>query len=203
LAFVVVVLVAGIGFFLKRPPDTVRDPDSQSLAYDPDYARHLVNFSLSNQLGQPVSLKDLEGKIVVVDFIFTNCSVSCPIVNAQMAEIQKKTAGQSDVKLVSLTLDPTDDTVEVLKNYSLSLNPDPARWSFLTGDEAVIHNLVLNSFLPPDTTGQFAYMPGNFAHTQRIALVDTRGRVVKYYDGLNSGAAQAILAKINELRGHL
>ncbi len=183
---------------LKQSDVSTQDPDAQTPVIAPDYARHLVDFSLTDQSGNTVKRGDLQNKIVVVDFIFTSCSVTCPYVNAQMAKVQQATAGQP-VRLLSLTLDSVDDTVAVLARYSSAIGADLSRWSFLTGDERTIHNFVGTSFLPPDTTGQFSYMPGHFAHVQRIVLVDQAGRIVSYYDGLNQNAGDAIIAQIKKL----
>ncbi|MEI9999799.1 MAG: SCO family protein [Verrucomicrobiota bacterium] len=195
LAITLGLLMAG----LQRSTAVAQDPDAQTPVIAPDYPRQLANFSLTDQDGKPVMRRDLQGKIVVVDFIYTSCSLTCPYVNAQMEKIQRATAGRSDVRLLSLTLDPADDTVAVLARYAPDFEADSARWSFLTGDAAAIHDLVGTSFLPPDTTGQFSYMPGNFAHIQRMVLVDATGKVVSYYDGLSPGAADAVLARIQEL----
>jgi protein SCO1 len=178
--------------------DHQEDPDAQTPVIAPDYPRHLVDFSLLDQAGHAVTRQDLAGKWTVVDFLFTSCSVTCPFVNAQMEQVAHATASRPDVRLLSLTLDPADDTVAVLANYATSYGADPARWAFLTGNAAVMHNLVATSFLPPDTTGQFSYMPGNFAHVQRIVLVDKTGRIVSYFDGLNQNAGDAILAEMNK-----
>jgi protein SCO1/2 len=175
------------------------DPDAQSLVIAPDHPRHLIDFSLLNQAGQTVTRKDLVRKIVVVNFLFTSCSVTCPFVNAQMDEISRATAARPDVRLLSITLDPVDDTVPVLSHYSEGYRADPKRWSFLTGSQTTVHDLVGTSFLPPDTTGQFSYMPGNFAHVQRIVLVDRTGRVVSYFDGLNQNAGDAVISQIEKM----
>ena len=53
----------------------------------------------------------------------------------------------------------------------------------------MIHNLIGTSFLSPDTNDVFAYMPGNFANIERIALVDPQGHVRDYFDGLNNDVA--------------
>jgi protein SCO1/2 len=195
----VAAVVIGLLMWVLERSDRQDDPDSQSLVIAPDYPRQLVDFSLLDQAGHPVTRQDLAGKFVVVDFLFTSCSVTCPFVNAQMEEIAHGTAARPDVRLLSLTLDPVDDTVAVLSNYAANYGADPARWSFLTGDAAVMHNLVVTSFLPPDATGQFSYMPGNFAHVQRIVLVDKAGRIVSYFDGLNQNAGQAVLAQIDKM----
>ena len=105
-----------------------------------------------------------------------------------------------NVRLISLTMDPVDDTPQVLAKYGQSYGQDTGRWSFLTGDETEMHRLVGVSFLPPDTTGEFAYMPGNFAHTQRIALMDAKGHLVEYFDGLNQEAGNAVAEAIAKMK---
>ena len=183
---------------LQRGDTSAADPDANTPVIAPDYPRHLTDFSLIDQSGHTLTRGNLAGQIVVVDFIFTSCSVTCPYVNAQMEKVQRATQGQP-VRLLSITLDPVDDTAPVLARYAPEFEADPARWSFLTGDKDVIHNLVSASFLPPDTTGEFSYMPGNFAHVQRIVLLDQAGNVVSYFDGLNQNAADAVLTQIHKL----
>jgi cytochrome oxidase Cu insertion factor (SCO1/SenC/PrrC family) len=184
---------------LESSSQSELDPDAGTPVILPDHPRHLADFSLRDQLGRTVTAHDLQGKIVLVNFVLTSCSVTCPYVNAQMEKIQQATAGNSNVRLLSLTLIPDDDTVDVLARYATSFGADPGRWSFLTGDTAAIRQLVGTSFLAKDTTGAFSYMPGNFANTQRIVLVDQAGRIVCYFDGLNQNAGDQALARIKQL----
>ena len=200
-------LVFGIGFWFlmfainnhENAPEAPLD-DAQPLVMAPDHPRQLVNFSLTDQNGRIITRADLNGKFLVVSFLFTSCSLTCPIVSGQMAEIQQLVTNQPDVRLISLTVDPDDDTVPVLAKYGHRFNADTNRWLFLTGDDAVIHNLIGTSFLSPDTNDAFAYMPGNFANIERIALVDPQGRVRDYFDGLGNGAPEAVLKEIMQLR---
>jgi len=201
-ALLVALGMGALMFFLQHSEGTsdgTQADEADPLVIKPDYARHLVDFSLTDQNGHAVTRQDLQGKIVAVNFVFTSCSIVCPYVNAQMEKIQAATAGDADVRLLSLTLDPGDDMVGVLAKYAPKYHAS-SRWSFLTGDQTVMRNLVGTSFLPPDTTGEFSYMPGNFAHTQRIALVDKSGQVVTYFDGLNDGAGDAAIEQIGRLR---
>jgi protein SCO1/2 len=198
---VVVTLAFGLMLVALKSSGTTPDPDAASLVIKPSRPRQLVDFALTDQAGHPVTRADLEGSIVVVSFVFTSCSQICPYVNAQMAKIQQLTSGQPDVRLISLSLDPVDDTVPVLAKYGQDLGQDARRWSFLTGDETALRRLIGTSFLSTDTTGQFASMPGNFANSQRIVLVDPQGRIVEYFDGLNQGAAEAVVGEIGKLRG--
>ena len=166
----------------------------------PDHPRQLIEFSLLDQQGHKVNQASCANKFVVVSFLFSSCSVVCPYVTDQMFQIQRHTSDDKDVKLLSLTVDPTADTASVLNDYSRKIGADPKRWSFLTGGEAEMRHLIETSFLPRDTDTNFSSMPGNFLNSQYIALVDTNGRIVKYFDGLNLEAAHAVVQEIHHLR---
>jgi cytochrome oxidase Cu insertion factor (SCO1/SenC/PrrC family) len=159
-----------------------------------------VNFSLTDRTGRNVTRAELDGKIVVVDFLLTSCGLTCPVVNRCMAQIQALTTNQPDVKLLSLTVDPRDDTVEALAKYGERFGADTNRWLLLTGDQTELYSLIATSFLAQDLDDPFTYMPGNFSHTDRIALVDARGNVRGYFNGLNQDAAAAVAGEINLLR---
>jgi cytochrome oxidase Cu insertion factor (SCO1/SenC/PrrC family) len=165
-----------------------------------DHPRRLVDFSLTDRTGRNVTRAELNGKILVVNFLLTSCSLTCPAVTGCMEQIQNLTTNQPDVKLLSLTVSPRDDTVEVLAEYSRRFNADTNRWFFLTGDKTTLYNLIGNSFLAQDVDNSFGYMPGNFAHTERIALVDAQGNLRGYFDGLNPNASTAVVDEINRLR---
>jgi len=175
-------------------------PDEAPVLIQPDHPRELVDFSLTNSTGGVITRRDFDGKILVVDFLFTSCSLTCPAVNSQMAQIQRLTTNDPEVKLVSLTVDPRDDTPSVLKRYSAGFGADTNRWFFLTGNRSVLYNLIGNSFLSQDLDDAFSYMPGNFAHTERIAIVGPQGKLRGFFDGLNQDTAGAVVAEINKIR---
>jgi protein SCO1/2 len=175
-------------------------PDSKPAFIQPDHPRSLVDFALVDSAGRPVTRADLNGKILVVDFLFTSCSLTCPAVNAQMAQIQQLTANQPDIKLVSITVDPRDDTPAVLQKYGTRFGADTNRWVFLTGNKTALYDLIGKSFLAQDANDPFGYMPGNFSHTERIAVMDARGNLRGYFDGLNQNAAGAVIEEIAKLR---
>lgn len=166
----------------------------------PDHPRQLVNFALTDRTGRTVTRTELDRKILVVDFLLTSCSLTCPAVNHCMAQIQELTTNQPDVKLVSLTVDPRDDTVDALAKYGERFGADTNRWLFLTGEKTTLYDLIGTSFLAQDFSDPFNYMPGNFVHTERIALVDSHGRLHGYFDGLNQDTAEAVVEEINSLR---
>lgn len=173
---------------------------SESRLIPPDQPRQLANFTLTDRTGRTVTRADLDDKILVVDVLFTGCSLTCPAVSSQMAQIQQLTTNQPDVKLVSLTVEPRDDTPAVLEKYGERFGADTNHWLLLTGDKMELHHLIGTSFLATDTNGAFNFMPGNFAHTERIAVVDSRGHLYGYFDGLNPNSAAAVTDEIAKLR---
>ncbi len=200
-----VLLGAGYVFLIaalhhREATPLVPVPSQDAVPLAPDRARQLVDFSLTESMGRTINRADLAGKYVVVDFLFTSCSLTCPRVNTQMARVQALTAGQPDVRLVSITVDPRDDTPQVLRDYALHFGADTNRWWFLTGEKSEIYSLIGQSFLNADLNDPFSYMPGNWSHTERIAVVDTQGNVRAYFDGLAPNAAAAVVAEIARLR---
>ena len=204
---IVMSLFIGTGFFLfiyglnKHETETgAAAENSLPRLISPDHPRQLINFSLTDRTGRNVARAELDGKILVVDFLYTSCSLTCPVVNKCMAQIQQLTTNQPDVKLISLTVDPRDDTVDALEKYGERFGADTNRWLLLTGDKTTLYDLIGNSFLAQDLNDPFNYMPGNFVHTERIALVDSRGKLRGFFDGLNENTAAAVVEEIKNLR---
>lgn len=183
----VLVLVTGN---TPAPPATVPAPD---------HPRQLIDFSLTDRTGRRVSRTDLQGRIVVVNFMFTSCSLSCRSVNDRMQEIQSLVAQAPDVLLLSLTVDPRTDSPQVLSTFAEGLHADTNKWLFLTGDKARVHQLIETSFLPR-TTQASGLIPGGFDGTHLIMLVDPSGRVAGSFDGMNPGIATAVANEIKNIR---
>ena len=204
-------LIVGAGFcFLlyalnnheQNPPqqsmEAIENPPSTLIV--PDHPRQLVDFTLTNWNEGVVKRTDLSGKILVVSFLFTSCTLTCPAVSTEMSSIQQMTTNLPEVKLVSLTVDPDDDTPDVLGKYSGRFSVDTNRWLFLTGDKSQLYHLIGASFLAHDTGNAFGYMPGDYAHTERIAVVDTHGQLRGYFDGLNQNTPMAVMNEINKIQ---
>jgi cytochrome oxidase Cu insertion factor (SCO1/SenC/PrrC family) len=106
----------------------------------------LPDFALVERSGRPMRRSDLEGKIWVASFIFTNCADECPLITAEMARLQADVTAVEDIRLVSITVDPARDTPAVLSQYAERFTADPERWLFLTGDKEAIYRLVREGF---------------------------------------------------------
>jgi protein SCO1/2 len=116
-----------------------------------------------------------------------------------MEDIQRLVADAPDVQLLSLSVDPRTDTPSVLRAFAENYHADPRQWWFLTGDKAELYRLIETSFLPKSTDLQ-DIIPGGFAGTDRIMLVDRQGKVRACFNGLRPRVAAAVLSEINHLR---
>ena len=164
-----------------------------------DPPRKLIPFHLTDRTGRLVTDPELLGKFVAVNFAFTSCSLSCRAANDHMRDIQRLVANMPDVQLVSISVDPGTDTPAVLAKFADSFGADPDRWLFLTGDKVELYRLIETSFISrsADLTG---VVPGGFAQTDRIMLVDRHGNVCGSFNGLSWNVATNVVAEIKKRR---
>ena len=139
------------------------------------------DFTLYNQEGQVIAGGHFRGKRVMMNFIFTRCPVAtmCPASTAKMMAAQKlaREAGVSNIDFVSITLDPTFDTPAVLKEYASVRGIDTGNFSFLTGPDAAIRDLLAQF-------GVIAEFEGDLLkHTLATLLIDERGKIIHRADG--------------------
>ena len=134
-------------------------------------------FSLVDQTGRTVSLSDFQGKVVVVDFIYTRCPLPdvCPRLSANFSSVSKKLRGR-EVEFLSITIDPQFDTPAVLSEYARRWQAGES-WKFLTGTSAQIQ----------EVAGLFGliYWPeeGSITHTVATAVIGRDGTLLAKIDG--------------------
>jgi protein SCO1 len=148
-------------------------------------------FDLTAQTGDAFHSKSLDGHVWVADFVYTTCTGPCPMMSSQMRQIQSLTAEFPDVKLISFTVDPAHDTAPVLAEYAKHFKYDPARWSFLTGDQPRLNEVGLGFKLNS--------VDGSTTHSTRFALVDRRRQIRGYYTSSEDGFIQRLLHDIRQL----
>jgi protein SCO1 len=138
-------------------------------------------FTLTNQDGKRLALKDLRGKVLAITFIFASCADTCPLLTAKMAGIQNKLGNTfgPQVNFVSITVDPERDTPEVLKRYAQAHKANPTGWAFLTGTTAEIRDVAKRYGI------YYKKMPrGDVDHTFLTSLVDQNGTLRVQYMGV-------------------
>jgi protein SCO1 len=173
----------------------------------PVYAQ-VADFTLTNQENQAVSLADLRGKIWVADIIFTRCAGPCLKMTRQMKELQQALAAEDDVRLVSLTTDPTYDSPRILKAYAEKFGADPRRWCFLTGTPRQIASLAADSLklTALEKKPEERETPQDlFIHSTIFVVVDQRGQLRGVFETTGEGvepeqAREQLLAAVRQLR---
>jgi len=152
-------------------------------------------FELLATSGERIDRSDLLGRPAILDFIFTTCSGPCPVLSANMARLQADLAG-TDVRLVSVTVDPETDDAETLGAYATRFGADPDRWLFLTGDEGQIQRLIGSVHLAAERAAPGQAAPGfQVTHATRFVVVDGEGVVRGYYPGETEEGRRAALAR--------
>jgi protein SCO1 len=141
----------------------------------------IPDFALYNQNGVVASAARFRGRKIMLNFIYTRCPVAamCPLATAKMMQTQQlaRAAGVTDIEFVSFTLDPTHDTPGVLQEYARQRGIDTANFSFLTGPEPAIRDLLTQFGVIAEFQG------GLLKHTLATLLIDERGRIVHRADG--------------------
>jgi protein SCO1/2 len=162
-------------------------------------------FSLRSSTGQPLSQANLSGRIWIADFMFTHCPSICPTLSAHMAKLQSALTRQGlDVRLVSFTVDPVNDTPEVLRAYGERFHADPSRWLFVTGERDALYRLIGDGFhlaVAERSPGANSDGEGLITHSDRFVLVDGDLRIRGYYHGTEAESVQQLLNDVHRLQG--
>ncbi len=145
----------------------------------------IADFSFVNTEGETVTKQDLLGHHWAVAFIFTRCAGPCPKVTEQIRRLQDRLKG-TDVKFVSITVDPDYDTPEKLTKYATLFEANPEQWMYLTGKKEDIFSLIIESFRMPvqEMVGEDRKPGYEVLHSTNILHVDDEGKVVKKYNAL-------------------
>jgi protein SCO1/2 len=196
----------------EREPDTAGQPPIVELNDPIDEVPDLTPMSGdSGMLAQPVgelpeeyafvdetgaerTFADLRGKFVVVDFIFTACAGPCPPMAEEMAKLQEKIRGRDDIVICSISVDPRNDTPEVLADYAESVSAESGTWGFARMPIGYVNELTREVFLIGDG--------GNpLAHSTKFLLLDKSGQARAHYDPLVDTAwLDKLLADLGKLQ---
>jgi len=157
----------------------------------------ISDFSLTNQNGEVVTQKKYENKIYVADFFFTTCQSICPVMTKNMKDIQNKLIIDSEVLLLSHTVFPEIDSVEVLKKYAVDNGVIDSKWDLVTGDKKEIYDLARKSYLAAKDNSFSKY---DMIHTENFVLIDKKKQIRGFYDGTNKEEINRLLKDIEILK---
>ena len=154
-------------------------------------------FSFTDQDGQTVTEKTVEGKIYVADFFFTTCPSICPVMAGNLKKVQDEFVDNDNVRILSHSIDPEYDSPEVLKKYAAEKGADTRFWKFLTGNKDSIYDLCENSYMAFAKTDTNA--PGGFVHSGFLVLIDKHRHIRGAYDGTDEGKTEDLIRDIRIL----
>ena len=187
---ILALLFLGIGFgmsyFKKNLYNVMKVPD----------------FELTDQNNKKITNKDMLGKVYLVEFFFSKCPTICPVMTSNMKVI-KNEIKNPDFGIISISIDPENDSPEALKLHADKIGVASPNWHFLTGDRDYIGKLAdqFNIYV-----GDKEDESESLNHSGMIALVDQNGNIrcrynkenmpILYYSGLNYEDAEGKIPKL-------
>ena len=171
----------------------------------------IPEFSFINQNNDVVINDSLIGNIYIANFFFTSCPTICPVMTKNMAYVQRKLRVYPNIRFLSHTVDPINDTPERMLEYvndlkSKNVNINLANWDFVTGAKQEVYDIASSYFVnvSPDSLA-----PGGFLHSEYFVIIDKEGRVrsgidkndnvVGVYDGTNDAQMKDLISDIKVL----
>ena len=181
LGAILVYVTAHARFFLYAVPHAAAD-------ILPSYGT-LPDFKLVRQDGASFGSDQMRGKLWVADFMFTRCPNQCPMMSLKFGALQKELP--DDVRLVSFSVDPVNDTPERLRDYGRTYGAEEKRWTFLTGDPAVLRGILDAAHVGNSGDPNL--------HSLRFVLLDKTLGVRGYYDSTDAGSLDKMKKDIRQL----
>jgi protein SCO1/2 len=153
-------------------PETIIDLSSSS-------------FNLTNTDSAQVAFPDnYKGEISVISFIYTHCPDVCPIITANMRNIQSELQDTNNVEFIEITFDPQRDTPSVLKKYKETYRLND-QFQLLTADTSTINSLLdkMNILAQKTQIDSLKQNSSNYfmRHSNTIYLMDKQGRIRAEY----------------------
>ncbi|SYZ72606.1 Electron transport protein SCO1/SenC [Candidatus Zixiibacteriota bacterium] len=191
----ILVWTAAAFFVLAVAALLVLNKASQSRAEIPVLGQ-LPAFTFTAQDGQPFGRDNMMGKINVVDFIFTHCKGPCPVMASKMSNLYKLYAGSDKVQFISISVDPENDSLSILREYAARQGVTDNRWVFLRAPLDSVVQLSEKGFMIAADD-----LPAG--HSTKFILVDGQGQIRGYYDGLDDASLEIMKTHIRELAQHM
>jgi protein SCO1/2 len=176
----------GMGYFKKNLYTVMKVPD----------------FELTDQNNKKINSKDMLGKVYLVEFFFSKCPTICPVMNTNMRAIEDE-INDPNFGIISISIDPENDTPELLKEHAERIGVKSPNWHFLTGNRDYIGKIAdqFNIYV-----GDKEDESESLNHSGMIALVDKDGNIrcrynkenmpILYYSGLNYGDKEGKTPKL-------
>lgn len=163
----------------------------------------IADFALVDQRGEPVTQRMLEGRYTVLSFMFSYCTLACPIMSGNMYRVYME--GPPHVRLLSMSVDPVNDTPERLAEYAENLKVAAPKWRMLSGPEKVVMNVARSLGLGFELDPSIMIDMGdgremaNIIHPTRFILFGPDGKIIDSYSGMEREDVDRLLLDLRAL----
>jgi cytochrome oxidase Cu insertion factor (SCO1/SenC/PrrC family) len=191
---VVLAIIAGMYAYkkLNRTPVVRTEASFEPRTLD------LSKFELTERSGRKFKFDELEGKVWVASFFFSNCPSLCLRLNHRISDLEKDLAG-SDVRFISISVDPENDTPERLAEYAGRFKADPNRWLFLTPKQADVAAIAEAFAVSGGAESDPSSGHTNITHSDRLMLVDRTGKLHRPVSSSSEPELSAMVKKAKKL----
>jgi protein SCO1 len=156
------------------------------------------SFTFTDQNGNIISDKTIEGKIHVANFIFTSCGSICPVMTKHMKLLQTSFQNEPAVVMLSFSVTPWIDSVGRLKRFAENNDITASNWHLLTGNKGEIYQLARKDYFAEEDLG-FTKDSSEFLHTEHVLLVDRSKRIRGIYNGTLQLEIEQLIKDIKQL----
>ena len=163
-----------------------------------DTLHQIFPFQLYNQDGDTITEKTFTGKVYVADFFFTTCPGICPKMTANMGLLQQEFLDNDELLLLSHSVTPRYDSVDILKQYAESKGVISDKWHLVTGEQQEIYTLGRKAYFVEEDLGIEKDID-EFLHTENFVLVDKNRHIRGIYNGLNRTSLKQLVADVKLL----
>jgi protein SCO1/2 len=180
-------------------------PYFNSALFTPEWKKgthKIPEFSFTNQNGEQVTNKTYAGKIYVADFFFTICPGICPKLTKNMGILQDTYQDDTDIKLLSHSVMPWEDTVEKLSAYAQKNTIKLPQWNIVTGNTDAIYDIARNGYFADEDFAK-TQAEDDFIHTESFILVDQDGYIRGVYNGTLALEVKRLMRHIAILKKEL
>jgi len=188
-------------FWFTNKPQPAQYPDTPTLldTDNPYNSLFIPAFNLTDSAGNAVDQSILDDQYTLVDFFYTSCPLICPGMTAAMKQVYHATAN-TNLNLLSISIDPEVDTPQVIANYAKTLDIDESRWRFITGDIETLDFILMGlGFVIGAPNPDQPYR--DISHPSTLILLGPDRHVIALYRYTDPEELQKLIKKAHELAG--
>jgi len=176
------------------------DKDTEALVQTIVPGNKVGEFSFTDQQGRTITNANVNNTIYVADYFFVQCPGICKKMSSELERVYKEFANEPQIKILSHTAKPEEDSTEALMKYALMHGvKDQDKWLFLTGDKKELYKTARNQYFIVNDVGDGGV--DDFIHTERFVLVDKNNYIRGYYDGTDSTDVSKLILDMKALLG--